>query len=119
MQKFSLSPSTFIPYDISALTIIGASPAVKHSGGYEFTVSLHPKLAVKNYAKNLQTITKLNNEFNFKSVTLNVTLNENFEFAKIDVVEKYAIKVLGINKDCTSNITTTFDYRTKANIPTL
>lgn len=119
IEKFHMSPTAFLPYDISAVSIIGASIATPHATGYEFAVNLHPKLATKAYAKNLQVLSKLSNEINFQSVTLHVVLNDKFEFVKVMSDEVYTIQIMGIPKQCTSHVTTTFDFVTKANIPSI
>lgn len=119
VKKFHIAPDAMLPYEINYLTITSSTKPVKKGNYYEFTVNLNPTLATKNYAKNLQTLTKLNNEFNFKEVVLDVVLNEDFNFVNVTVKEKYEIKVLGITKECTSNIKTNFDFKTKAIIPTV
>lgn len=119
VNKFHLPPSTFVPYEISTLTISSVSPATKINDGYSLEISLHPTLATKNYAKNLQTIASLSNEPTFSDVSLKVTIDQNGNFKTIEVNESYNIKIIGITKKCTSNIVTSFDFISKATIPTV
>lgn len=119
VNKFHLPPSTFVPYEISTLTISSVSPATKINDGYSLKISLHPTLATKNYAKNLQTIASLSNEPTFSDVSLKVTIDQNGNFKTIEVNESYNIKIIGITKKCTSNVLTNFDFMSKAIVPTV
>lgn len=112
-NKFHLSPKDTLPYVINDLTITSTTAPKKVSAGYEFSVSLHPTLSTENYAKNLGTLTGLNNSPKFNSINLNVLVDENYNFIKIDLEEEYTIKVIGIGKLTKSNLTTYFNFKDK------
>ncbi len=112
-NKFHLSPKNVFPYIINDLTITSSTTPKKVQQGYEFSLSLHPTLATENHAKNLSKLTGLNNSPKFNYVKLNVLVDENYNFIKIDIEEEYAIKVIGIGKLTKSYLTTYFNFKDK------
>ena len=118
LNIYTLNPSAHIPYDINPLSVISGTDVDKTpDGNYNFTISLHSQLAVKSYAKNLKATLKLKSEPEFKQVTLNVTLDSSLNFSKIDLYENYNVKIVGVNKNCTTSMSTTFNFDKKAIVP--
>jgi len=118
-DKFGISPNSFMPYVISSATISSASD-VKHlsNGGAKFTITLHPQMATKNYAKNLKELSGLS-EPNFKSIVLTIELSPDGNFKKVENVEEFSMKVMGLSKNVVLDGVTTFDFDTKVSFPAM
>lgn len=118
LNKYYLRPDSFFPYDISAENIISTSAPLKLNGrGYSFTVSLHPQNSTTNYAKQLQSLIKLNSKVNFESVVLVVQLNEDETLSEININENYTVSMMGLSKKCTSSYVSHFDFTQKVTLP--
>lgn len=119
VEKYHILPDTFFPYTFTNNSFIATSAPTKTASGYTFTCSLHPTLATKEYAKNLQTTFKLKNEVTFQTVTLTVHLNLNKEFVSVGIEEAYQVNLLGFVKNCIATYQMNFDFFTKTNIPVI
>lgn len=119
-QKYVIPPTSYLPYKINAVTITNIGSVTQtQNGDYTFSVSLHPTLATGDYAKSIQNIARLKSLPTFKSLKLNITVDEDYNFKTIQVKENYSIRWLGINMNCNTDIETNFDFATKATIPAI
>lgn len=119
-QTYSLSPDTYLPYNVSAITITSASQvATAENGNYTFTLKLHPTLATKEYGDSLKKTLSLRTAPEFNEVNLTVTVDKSYNFNKIAVVENFDIKWLGIKMNCNNTFVFDFDFAKKVVIPSI
>ncbi len=119
VNKFHITPNTFLPYDITALTILSTGPVTNTNDKFEFLVQLHPTLSTKQYEQSLESLGKVSSNITFQSVELKVTINQNQQFEKVESNEKFSVQMLGLTKQCSSHFTTQFNFESPAQIPTM
>ena len=100
-----------IPYIVSNVTVLESTTCtVKENDLYEFNITLDNQYSTILYNKFLKRINASDVNTEFVSINLTFTIDENYNFQKIEVQEEYNQLVYGVLSNCKSSITYRFDY---------
>ena len=95
-------------YTLNNQTILSSSFVSVDQGVYKYTYTLDTTLATIGYKVNMAKMGNLSSLPEFKSCTLTIYVNENFEPQKIVCEDNYKVAMLG-GLDCSSTLILKFD----------
>lgn len=101
-----------IAYVVSSktATVQQDSPTVLAGGLYQFKLVLSTDTSVMNYVKQMKRTSGLPSFPKFESVVLTFTIDENYRFTEISIVESYTVVYFGVPAFCNGDLTHTFVY---------
>ena len=77
---------------------------------YSFTIELDPIYSALNYIEQIKYTSSLSSYPEFTSIQQTITIDSNWNFVSIEVLEKYSIVAYGMRNSCTGTLTSTFDF---------
>ena len=79
-------------------------------GTYTFKLKLNLEQSVMNYVKQMKHMSELANYPIFSSIEITFTLNENFEFTYMTIIEEYTVYYFGVPAKCHAEMHQEFSY---------
>ena len=108
--------TSFVGYIVSSKTVLNVNDSAKKVSlengetGYEFSLQLNAITSVLNYVKQMKDMSQLPDYPAFTDITLNVVVDEEFRFIKIETLEHYSVNYMGINAKCTGTLVEIYEY---------
>lgn len=114
-------PSTAIPYIISSKTVTNCSDIVESEDNgkkiYSFTISLDPLKSVIKYIKQVKQTSGLSDYPTFNDITLDVVMDEDWNFRKVNIVENYRVVYSGLKPKCKGTLNIDFTVNKPVTLP--
>lgn len=114
-------PSTAIPYIISSKTVTNCSDIVESEDNgkkiYSFTISLDPLKSVIKYVKQVKQTSGLSDYPTFNDITLDVVMDEDWNFRKVNIVENYRVVYSGLKPKCKGTLNIDFTVNEPVTLP--
>lgn len=114
-------PSNAIPYIISSQTVINSSDVTESEVDgkklYSYTIALHPLKSVVNYIKQVKQTSGLSDYPTFNDITIDVVIDENWNFVKFNIVENYRVVYSGLKPKCKGVLNIDFTVNQPVTLP--
>lgn len=117
--EYGTHPMIFSPYVVSNKTIhpsysgnamLTGQGTRDDDGNYNFTLKLDTEYSVMNYVRQMKHMSGLNSYPTFDFVTLEFTLDSDFNFLRCKITEEYTIKYFGVPAHCHGELELLFTY---------
>lgn len=117
-QTYGVLPTSLSNYELNDETIIDTSKKQNTDGTITFTFTIDAENGTKGYRLNMYEFGGLSSLPQFKSCTLEIIVDTNWQIKTIKSTDKYIINKGGFlnNLSCTSTLTETFSYPDKSTI---
>lgn len=117
-----LLPSEVMAYLISSKTTKTSSEITETTGEnnkklYSFSLTLDPVSSVVNYVKQVKQTSGLSDYPTFDDITLNFTLDEDWNFVTFNLVENYRVPYGGLKPKCKGTLNYTFEINVPITLP--
>ena len=115
-------PSGCQNYIISSRTVLNDSnevTVIEAEDGqtlYQFTIELDPIYSALNYIEQIKYTSNLSSYPEFTSIQQTITIDSNWNFVSIEVLENYSIVAYGMRNSCTGTLLSTFDFESDVSI---
>lgn len=105
-QNYIISSRTVLN-DSNEVTVIEAEDGQTL---YQFTIELDPIYSALNYIEQIKYTSNLSSYPEFTSIQQTITIDSNWNFVSIEVLENYSIVAYGMRNSCTGTLLSTFDF---------
>lgn len=122
-ENSGLLPSDVMAYLISSKTTKSSSEITETTSAdgkklYSFSLTLDNVSSVANYVKQVKQTSGLSDYPTFDDITLNFSVDEDWNFVTFGVVENYRVPYGGLKPKCKGTINYTFEFNKPVTLPT-
>ena len=107
------------PYIVSEKTVVESSDVVydETTGNYNFTLKLDNQLSVIKYTKQVKMFGDLGSYPEFEYITLNVTIDQNWNLISLDTKESYSAIAYGMKVSCEGQLFNNYTFDDEVKLP--